>query len=310
MSDFWELILAPFAYPFEPGKRIFWLFLLSSLLLAAIVTAHQQRRFDCRQQLSALFNPKYWLHRSSRIDMLLLFINSHLRLLLLVPIFGGHLAATILVAKTLQTLFGDAPAVDLPWLLIGLAYTISFFLLEDLSRFCVHYLMHKLPWLWRFHRLHHSAEVLTPLTVFRVHPVEAALYHLRGLLVFGTVSGVFVYCFGRQVHGFDILGVDALGFLFNFCGANLRHSPIWLSFGKLETCFISPAQHQIHHSRAPEHRGKNLGTCLAIWDRLAGTWYAAGRKQPIKYGIAEQHPYRPGFEPKPTVLSLSVTPKP
>jgi len=62
-----------------------------------------------------------------------------------------------------------------------------------------------------------------------------------------------------------------LGFLFNALGANLRHSHIWLSFGSLERWFISPAQHQIHHSSAEADRDINFGTCLAIWDRLFGS---------------------------------------
>jgi len=160
-----------------------------------------------------------------------------------------------------------------------------FFIAEDVSRFALHRWMHVSPFLWRFHTVHHSAINLTPVTVHRVHPVEMSLYYLRGLMVFGLVSGVFLYLFGGQLHGWEILGVDCLGFLFNALGANLRHTPIWLTFGRFERWFISPAQHQIHHSAAVAHYDKNFGTCLAIWDRLGNSWLPAKGQSVREYGL-------------------------
>ncbi len=285
----WQLIITPFSYPFDPSKRLFWLFILSALLLASITVAWQQRELNLAKQIRSLFNPRYWLHRSTLIDTGLLFVNSSLKILLLIPLLGSHLAMTMLVAKLLQSHLGDAPAIQASWLFIGLAYTLSFFILEDLSRFGLHYAMHKVPWLWRLHSVHHSATILTPLTLFRVHPIESILYYLRGLVVFGVVSGTFIYLFKSQVHGFDIIGVDALGFFFNLLGANLRHSSIWLSFGQLERLFISPAQHQIHHSNAIAHRDKNFGTCLAIWDHLMGSWITTHKqaRPKLSFGLTK-----------------------
>lgn len=280
-----DAIFAPFAYPLDPSRRIFWLFLLSALVMAAICVAIQQGRFNFAVQLKSLFDRRYWLHRSSLTDIGFLFLNNAIRILILVPLLGSHLAMTMLVAGILQSGFGDAPSVQLSWLTLGLLYSGIFFLCEDISRFGLHYALHRYPLLWRFHKVHHSAEVLTPLTVHRVHPVELGLSYLRGLLVFGLVSGVFVYFFRGQVHGFDILGVDLLGFLFNFFGANLRHSPIWLSFGRLEKIFISPAQHQIHHGNLPQLAHRNFGTCLALWDQWAGTWKPAARRRSFNFGL-------------------------
>lgn len=284
-SAVWNALLAPANYLLEPGRRLFWVFLLSALILASLVVTWQQRQFDLKGQLKALFNRDYWLQRSTAEDVGWLTANSLIRLLLLVPLLGSHLAATILVGSTLQQTLGDAP--DLHWSLfwIGASYTLVFFVAEDFSRFALHRWMHLSPLLWRFHTVHHSATNLTPITVHRVHPVEMSLYYLRGLLVFGLVSGVFLYLFGSQLHGWEILGVDCLGFLFNALGANLRHSPIWLTFGRFESWFISPAQHQIHHSAATEHHDRNFGTCLAIWDRLGKSWLPAKGQVVSKYGL-------------------------
>ncbi|MEM7217433.1 MAG: sterol desaturase family protein [Pseudomonadota bacterium] len=285
-----ELLATPWHYVNDPGRRIFWGALLSSLLLAAWITARRQGGFDWRAQLAALFDRRYWLHRSSAVDLALLISNGFLRALLLVPLFGSHLVVTLAVGSTLQDTLGNAPDVELPWLAIATLFTLTLFVVEDGSRFGLHALMHRVPFLWRLHRLHHSAEVLTPLTLFRVHPIEQVLYYLRGLLVVGGVGGVFLWLFQGRLSGWDILGVDALGFLFNMAGANLRHSHIWLGFGRGERLFISPAQHQLHHSVAHGHA--NLGTCLAVWDRLAGTWLpAAQRPADLRFGVeAEARP--------------------
>ncbi|OUS28457.1 hypothetical protein A9Q99_13140 [Gammaproteobacteria bacterium 45_16_T64] len=282
-----EGLLAPFAYPVDPSKRIFWGFLLSSLILASISVTVSQRSFSPKAQLAALVNPRYWFTRSSLVDVSLLFLNSVIRAVLLVPSFGVKLGATVIVASFLQSNLGDAPTLHTPIALIGLLYSACYFLTEDISRFTLHYLSHKLPWLWHFHKVHHSATMLTPLTIHRVHPVEMVLYYLRGMIVFGLISGLFIYLFRDKINGWDILGIEAFGFLFNLLGANLRHSPIWLSFGKLEAVFISPAQHQIHHSTAPQHVDKNIGTCLAVWDKMMGTWLPARNEQVHYYGLTK-----------------------
>lgn len=277
-------VFEPFGFVFDPSRRLFWGFLLSSLLLALAVLYAQDRGWRWRKIKKALFNPRYWLHPSSLQDAGYLLLNGALKVLIVAPLIGGQLAATAGVAGVLQTSLGDAPVIAAPAALVCIAYTLVFFFCEDLSRYGLHRAMHGIPWLWRLHRVHHSAAVLTPLTLYRVHPVEMSLYYCRGIAVFAAVSGLFIYLFRGKVGGYDILGVDALGFLFNFFGANLRHSHIWLSFGRFEKLLMSPAQHQIHHSNAPEHRDKNFGTCLACWDRLAGTLVMAGPRRKLRFG--------------------------
>ena len=206
-------LAAPLTYIFDPSRRIFWASILSSLLLASIVVAFQTKKWDPLSQAKALFNRKYWLTKSSGQDVGLLFLNNGIKALLIIPLFGSHLWATIYVGRFLQSTFGDAPTLEVPGVIVGLVYALVFLLFEDGSRFFVHRTMHNVPFLWRLHRVHHSAEILTPLTLFRVHPLESIIYFLRGLLVFGLVSGFFIWLFGRELTFFHILGVDALGFI-------------------------------------------------------------------------------------------------
>ena len=280
-----DLLLTPFSYPLDPTKRLFWGFLLSSLAMACVAAFFGGNRKEVKGQIVSLFRWRYWVNQSVGTDVGLLFLNNAIRLIVLVPMVGVKLAGAIAVTAFFQVTFGDVPAIHVHWLLVGLAYSICFFVVEDVTRFYLHYYSHIKPWLWRFHKVHHSATVLNPLTIHRVHPVEMALYFFRGFIVFSVVAGVFLYLFRGQVHGLDILGVEMFGFLFNVLGSNLRHTPVWISFGKIERIFISPAQHQIHHSCDIKHHDKNMGTCLALWDRLMGSWVASKDETVTRFGL-------------------------
>lgn len=278
-----ELLAAPVGFIFDSAKRVYWLYLLSALLIASCAVAWQSGRLQPVVQLKSLFNSNYWFSKSTFLDYFLMFFNNGLRIFLLVPLFGSHLLLTIMVGSFLQDTIGDAPDLAIGWFFIALSFSTVFLLVEDFSRFFLHYCMHRFDVLWRFHRTHHSATVLTPFTLFRVHPVEHSLYFVRGLMVFGLVSGVFIWLFSGKLTGLQILGVDLFGFLFNMLAANLRHSHIWISFGRFERIFISPAQHQIHHSK--NHRFANLGSILSVWDGLLGTRTYALKRETMQYGL-------------------------
>ena len=278
-----ELIAAPVGFIFDSAKRVYWLYLLSALLIASCAVAWQSGRLQPIVQLKSLLNSKYWFSKSTSLDYFLMFFNNGMRVFLLVPLFGSHLVLTIIVGSFLQDTLGDAPDLDVEWFFIALLFSTVFLLVEDFSRFFLHYCMHRFDVLWRFHRTHHSATVLTPFTLFRVHPVEHSLYFVRGLMVFGLVSGFFIWLFSGKLTGLQVLGVDLFGFLFNMLAANLRHSHIWISFGRFERIFISPAQHQIHHST--QHRFANLGSILSVWDGLIGTRTYALKREKLQFGL-------------------------
>lgn len=177
-----------------------------------------------------------------------------------------------------------------------LLYTIVYLVISDLSYYVLHLLYHKIPFLWRFHKVHHSATALNPLTQYRVHPVELALNNFRffGVLIF--MNGLFDYFTPAQYGPITIFGINATLFLFNIWGANLRHSHVKLTyFSWLENWLISPYQHQIHHSAQKELYDKNIGSKLAIWDRLFGTLVKSDEVKELKLGLGEENTHYNSF---------------
>jgi sterol desaturase/sphingolipid hydroxylase (fatty acid hydroxylase superfamily) len=62
---------------------------------------------------------------------------------------------------------------------------------------------------------------------------------------------------------------------------------MWIAFrGVLGRIFVSHAHHQVHHSANPKHFNKNLGSCLALWDRMFGTLYVSEKtREPLTIGF-------------------------
>lgn len=282
-SVFVAVAAEPITFLASPHKRIFWLYLLSSAFIAIVVM--WIKKDSLRLVVQKVVTPRLWLHRSSLHDFQWLFFNHALRVFLVVPILGGSLSLAIIINRWLLQTFGPGNFWLLPEIWVSLAFTVVLFLAEDFSRFLTHYAFHKIPHLWRFHAVHHSAEILTPVTLYRIHWLEMMVSSVRGLVVLASVSAVFMYCLDNPIGLIDILGVSVFHFFFNMLGANLRHSHVWLGFGKFEKWLVSPAQHQIHHSVDAAHIDKNFGATLAIWDRMFGSWLASKRQEVTHFGL-------------------------
>ncbi|MCH8168918.1 MAG: creatininase family protein [Proteobacteria bacterium] len=187
-----------------------------------------------------------------------------------------------------------APAFAVTPVSIAL-YTLIAVLVLDFSIYIVHYLQHRVPLLWQFHQVHHSAEVLTPITFLRMHPVDLFFFGLSGSLFGALAFAGFVYLTGARPHEITILSVNVFVFAFYLFGYNLRHSHVWLSYPRwLSHILISPAQHQTHHSVEAKHFDRNMGLIFAFWDWIFGTLYVATRYERLTYGLnrTEPNPFR------------------
>lgn len=285
MPAFDEIVRAlsqPLRAFLDPEERVYWVYLLGALALPLLMLGLRAGLVSLRQ---GLLRREIWVHPSSRADITLVFAKAIFAALLGIPWVAATASAALAVGLALHDIVGPVePTTWSPWA-IRITYAVVLFVGWDLSRFVLHLAMHRVRWLWTFHQVHHSAEVLTPLTLYRTHPLETVLYDLRGLLTTAAITGTFLYMFPGRLHALEILGINAFGFGFNALGANLRHSHVWLRFGWLERVFLSPAQHQIHHGREYAEQNSNLGVWLALWDRLAGTWVMAGVAPPRAFGL-------------------------
>lgn len=268
----------------DPRKRLFWGYLLCAILISALW-------LRWHPTLPSLWHRDNWFSASARADFKLFFLNKIL-FFWLRPNLLTQSAIALAVYLFLMEHIGSAGqfAGSMPTFMQALLFTTVLFVVDDFSRFFIHWLMHRVPALWWFHRVHHSAEVLNPVTVLRTHPVEGVLFTLRSVLVQGGVVAVFLWLFGDGLSLQTVFGASIFVFIFHAAGSNLRHSPvpIWYPFW-LEKWLLSPAQHQLHHSIAPQHYDKNMGVVLACWDRLFNSWHVSERKA-IKFGVNDLCP--------------------
>ena len=276
MSALIDMLLVPFV---DPLSRTWW----GSLLVTMAVVAGFWWWFRPKWQWSSvrgfLRHPSVWLDVQLCVGRQALAVLWGSSLLAL-----GWLGATHGVRWLDHTL--GVPSLQWPQWLVTLLYSTTLFVVWDASRWITHWLMHRIPALWAFHQVHHSAEVLTPLTFHRLHPLESLVYQLRGALSTGVVAMVFYWLFRTETAGLTLLGVPLLGLGLNALFGNLRHSHVWLRFPPaVEHWLISPAQHQLHHSADAEHQNVNYGTWLAVWDRWAGTLLCATAQPPQRFGI-------------------------
>lgn len=270
----------------DPDKRLFVGYLASALLIALVWLVGIRREAPARAA-ARIFDRAAWWSRSARADYAVMALNSGI-MLALSPRLLGQLGVSVLVFEWMHGAFQGRPGppVALPDWAVAADFTATLFVVDDLSRYVVHRLLHRVPVLWAFHKVHHTATSLNPLTVYRTHPVEGVIYVLRSALAHGSCTGAFVFFFGGQVTLATVLGASVFSVAFNALGANLRHSHIALGYWKpLERVLISPAQHQVHHSMAARHVDRNFGAVLAIWDVLFRTHAFSEPGEALAFGV-------------------------
>jgi sterol desaturase/sphingolipid hydroxylase (fatty acid hydroxylase superfamily) len=226
----------------------------------------------------------------------MLFFNSFIKVLLIGPYLAFGLYLAFYTDDFLARTFGyERFTLGTTQTLI--LYTLTLTLLGDFTTYVIHYLMHRFEFLWEFHKIHHAATSLNPVTQYRIHPVELILVNIKETLVFGLVMGLFDYLSANQVETITYLGINVFAFIFMFFGANLRHSSVKLKyFNFLEYIFMSPYQHQIHHSNRPEHFDHNMGSKLAIWDWMFGTLLRSRQVNKITFGISKEEDLQKKYE--------------
>jgi sterol desaturase/sphingolipid hydroxylase (fatty acid hydroxylase superfamily) len=286
-------VLSALSQPFLSfGSQLSLTSFACALSIAVAVLAARRfrrgRRIRLKVIMRALFPRRIASHPSTLVDGGYLFFN----LFIFGTIFGWALLSYQVlgngVTSFLTSAFGPVAPTALPELAARAIVTLFLFLAYELGYWLHHYLCHRVPFMWEFHKVHHTANVLTPLTVFRVHPVDTLLFVNILAVVIGVTSGIVNYALGGTTYQYALSGTNLILAVFIHVYIHLQHSHLWIAFrGLAGRILISPAHHQVHHSSNPIHFNRNLGSCLAIWDWLFGTLHVPAKEpERLSFGVA------------------------
>lgn len=191
---------------------------------------------------------------------------------------------TLLTMKPAMVFFQWAAQAELQAWIARQPFVLQFagiLLLTDLTQYWVHRLFHVVPALWRFHAIHHSAETMDWLAGSRLHLVDVAV--TRGL------SYVPVYILGfAEAPLFAYVAFVSIQ-------ATFIHANVRFEFGPLRWLLATPQFHHWHHGAEREALDKNFAVHLPVLDWLFGTFFLPKDRWPASYGLAEGHPFPPGY---------------
>ncbi len=150
------------------------------------------------------------------------------------------------------------------------------FIVRDFIQWNVHRLLHKYPWMWEFHKVHHSVEEMGFAAHLRYHWMETVIYRFFEYLPLAMI-------------GFGLTDFFWLH-LFTIAIGHFNHANIYLPIGPLKYIFNTPQMHLWHHAEElpdTHPNGINYGISLSIWDYLFGTAVFPKSESHIKLGFPE-----------------------
>jgi lathosterol oxidase len=245
--------------PREVSVGLDWLlldFLLSVMLFTFI------EKVIPKYEEQAILRPEW------RLDLLYFGVN-HLGISLLLLV--GNAFAPMA--------FGWATNAHVQEMVTSLPLTLQFVVLvfaADLVQYWTHRAYHEIPWLWKFHAVHHSTEHMDWLAGSRSHFVE--------VLVDRTVVMVPLYLLGPDRHALDAY------VLFAALQAVLVHANVAIPFGPLKWLITTPQFHHWHHSSDRPAIDTNYAVHLPLYDKLFGTFHMPDEHWPAEYGTTKRLP--------------------
>lgn len=282
---------------FDSSELISYSNIVGFVVVVAIIWYSIERKTGT-SFIACLFPAKLWQDPSAKLDIKFYILIQPLAVFIMAPLLIALMQALSYdVLAILTSLLGPMHTVPIDssaeqahfinnplWAIM--LYTFLVFMAKDFAFFISHYFQHKWKWLWCFHKVHHSPTVLTPFTAARFHPLDMAWNMAWGIALAAIMSGLCQYLFYNGNNELQLFGNNIIIALSYLSTHILRHSHIWLHYPhKLSRWLISPAMHQIHHSRELRHLDKNFGYLFAGWDRLFGTDYNPRTKEAFALGV-------------------------
>ncbi|MFT5779082.1 MAG: sterol desaturase/sphingolipid hydroxylase (fatty acid hydroxylase superfamily) [Crocinitomicaceae bacterium] len=264
----WSIITTPFP---EKGINGFYFLILISLVIWSLEIILPWRKKQ------AIIRKDFWL------DGFYMFFNFYLFNLLI------YAALSSISVKALKDLLGPLgyeggnliDFSEIPW---GWQLVILFFI-ADFVQWGIHNLLHRVPFLWKFHKVHHSVKVMGFAAHLRYHFLETFVYqtikYISLSMIFGfSYENAFIVYASTVVVG------------------HLNHANLGWDYGPLKYFFNNPKMHIWHHSKElPEThpKGMNFGISLACWDYIFGTAYVPSDGRDIELGFPNVESYPETF---------------
>ncbi len=220
--------------------------------------------------VSYVFPPSIAKHPSCRRDYLYAVLGRVTEPLTVGPMLVALPAVSIALYSSCEFLFGPHPVRESNICLTVLILLFVVFV-QDFVTWLTHWVEHKSAVMWEVHKVHHSVEFLNPLSNRRHHPWQLVWEGGLNNAAVGVVLGLACYSLRLPLIDNALLGTDAYFFASVLSCYHLRHSHIPLHYGRFERYFLSPSQHQLHHSVEFADWDKNFGLLTSLWDRLFGT---------------------------------------
>ncbi len=242
-----------------------WLLGISAgfLLLERLVPWRKEQR---------LLRPGWWR------DIGFLALNGHVFSLLTAGFAGAVALAATRGLQALGVRLEGSPVQA--WSFAG--QFLAFLILSDFLQWCIHNLLHRAPWLWAFHKVHHSITTMDWLGNWHFHWMEILVYRSLQWLPLAWLNAspeaVFAVAVVTTIWG------------------DFNHANLNVSLGPLGYVLNSPRMHLWHHDESNEGgAAKNFGVVFSLWDHLFGTAYWPRDKSPERLGY-------PGDEEMPKSL--------
>jgi sterol desaturase/sphingolipid hydroxylase (fatty acid hydroxylase superfamily) len=236
------------------------------LLLLAVAFLPLERLFA--------LHPRKIFGKTLASDIGFFFISGLVPALLLTPPLAlVGLAAHAIIPSSLLEAVANSPV----W-----ARAVAGLVVGEIGFYWGHRWTHEIPFLWRFHSVHHHPAEVYFLISARAHPIDNVFTRLCGFIpvyFFGIATPLTPA--GGAVSALLVLALTMWGFLIH---ANVR----W-RLGPLEWLIATPRFHHWHHT-LDEHRDHNYAPMLPWMDRIFGTHYLPPREWPPAYGIDAKLP--------------------
>src|SRR5688572_8513714 len=222
--------------------------------------------FGSWKKSQGAFKKDFWL------DIFYMFFN-----FFLFSLIGYYAISNVFVEAFNTFLYRAFGIQNLVAIQVGMLPVVAqlalLFVLRDFIHWNIHRLLHRVPFLWQFHKVHHSAKELGFATHLRFHWIETVVYRTLEYIPLGMIG------FGIQDFLFVHLIAISIG--------HFNHSNVKVNLGVMKYIFNNPQMHKWHHVKNfPEHLryGINFGISLSIWDYIFKTAYIPYDGENIELG--------------------------